>query len=93
MTLVESYIRTRLTTTSMNVNCEVTCQTNYFRGLDCLLLSAHAHYKIELNRKKVNTCGVPAKDVFNIRGSRTFSTNNTLDKITLCIENEKKNSR
>lgn len=29
-------------------------------------------------------------DVFNIKGSCTFSTNNTLDKITLCIENEKK---
>lgn len=40
--------------------------------------------------EQVNTNGVPATDVFNIKGSCTFSTNNTLDKITLCIENEKK---
>lgn len=84
MTLVESYIRTRLTTTSMNVNCVVTYQTNYFSGLDCL---------VHTPSEQVNTCGVPAKDVFNIIGSRNFSTNNTLDKITLCIENEKKNVR
>lgn len=86
MTFVELYIRTRLTTTSMNVNCVRTDQTNYFSGLDCLVLSPVLYNRTE----QVNACGVPATDVFNIKGSCTFSTNNTLDKITICIENEKK---